>query len=664
MRSKKNFLMIVFFLISFGCLTACSKAKSVDNQNTIKETEQTQSVEKDNVDKEIKDVSWAKEAVFYQIFVRSFYDGNGDGIGDFKGITQKVAYLKELGVNAIWLMPMMESTTYHGYDVVDYYSVEKDYGTMEDFKEMIDTCHDNDIKVIIDFVVNHSSNQNQWFLDAVSNKDSKYRNYYEISDEIPKESDGWRKDNKTGEFYYAFYDSIMPDLNYKNQEVRDEIKNVASFWMDEGVDGFRLDGSKNIDIKDPTITHSWWTEFTSFVKDKNPSAFIVGENWNGTMKDIAPFYTDMYSSFNFPLQKVIENMAGGANQDVISVLNDGYKLYEEAAKSSNGLIEYPIDSTMLGNHDMDRIASKVGSIEKAKLSASILFTLPGTPFIYYGDELGQLGQKPDPNIREPFDWYASTAGEGMTVMNQMMFNKSVYTKANDGISYEEEISDSNSILNHYKKLISIRESNKMLFNGKYETIGMEDGLYAYSISEEGTDYKLLIVHNQSETDKTFALKVTGTDLYTDTEVVATDSYPLKAYNTLIFKYTSDELPVDKEDFEYTAPAEYSVTFKVTLPENTPMDEKIYLVGDFNSWNECDENYIMERTSQTTCEITIHAMASSKIEYKFTRGSWEKREQNAKGADLVGPLQKENRYYTFEKDGKAEECVIEKWSDIK
>lgn len=664
MRRKKILLMVMLILVSFGCLTACSKTKSVDNQNANKETKQAQKDTQGNTKEELKDVSWAKDAVFYQIFVRSFNDGNGDGIGDFKGITNKVSYLKELGVNAIWLMPMMESTTYHGYDVVDYYSVEKDYGTQEDFEEMIKTCHDNDIKVIIDFVVNHSSSQNKWFTDAISNKDSKYRDYYEISDEMPAESDGWRKDSKTGEFYYAFYDSIMPDFNYKNQVVRDEIKNVASFWLDEGVDGFRLDGSKNIDVKDPTVTHSWWTEFTSFVKDKNPSAFIVGENWNGTMKDIAPFYADMHSSFNFPLQKVIENMAIGANQDVVSVLNDGYKLYEDAAKSSNGLIEYPIDSTMLGNHDMDRIASKVGSIENAKLAASILFTLPGTPFVYYGDELGQLGKKPDPNIREPFDWYASAEGEGMAKMNQMGYNNSVYTKANDGISYEEESADSNSIFNHYKKLIAIRKSNTMLFDGSYETIGMEDGLYAYTVSKEGTDYKLLIVHNQSKTDKTFALKVKGTDLYTNAEVAATDSYPLKANNTLIFKYTSDESPVSKDDFEYTAPAEYKVNFKITLPENTPMDENIYLVGDFNSWNECDSNYIMKRTSKTTCEISLSGMALSKIEYKFTRGSWDKREQNAKGADLVGPLQKENRYYTFEKDGNAEECVIEKWSDIK
>lgn len=607
--------------------------------------------------------AWARNAVFYQIFVRSFYDGNGDGIGDFQGITKNIGYLKELGVDAVWLMPMFESSTYHGYDVVDYYSVEQDYGTMEEFQELVDTCHENGIKIIIDFVVNHSSSYNEWFQDALSNPESEYRDYYFIQDTEPEDASMWWKDEETGLYYYGHYDSIMPDFNYGNAAVHEKIKDVAGFWLDKGIDGFRLDGSNNIDEENESVTHAWWQEFTAYVKEKNPDAFIVGENWYSNTQSIAPYYGDMYSSFDFPLCNKIADMTGGSQTDVVSILADVHESYAAAAEGSGGLVSYFSDATMIGNHDMDRIATRAGSQENARLAAALLMTLPGTPFIYYGDELGQYGQSPDGNRREPFDWYASAEGEGMTVMKGTYFDNMVYTVAGDGISYEEEAADENSMLHYYKKLIAIRKENPMLFYGKYETIGFCDGAYAYCVTDDSASDMLLIVHALRE-DVSFTLKGAGTDLLTGTEYAADDTVDLASKNTLILKCAAGGTLLSADEFSKDiSEGEYTITVSVTLPENTPMDENIYIVGTFNDWNECDENYIMTRTSETACEIKLTAEAYSSIEYKFTRGSWDMREQNAAGEDLIGPLQKQNREYIFETDEDVLECTIDKWSDI-
>ena len=339
-------------------LAACGE-KTTPQEETEKELQSSEAQENDAepAEQETAD-AWARNAVFYQIFVRSFYDGNGDGIGDFQGITKNIEYLKELGVDAIWLMPMFESSTYHGYDVVDYYSVEQDYGTMEEFQELVDSCHENDIKIIIDFVVNHSSSYNEWFRDALSNPESEYRDYYLIQDTEPENMSMWWQDEETGMYYYGHYDSIMPDFNYDNAAVHEKIKDVAGFWLDKGIDGFRLDGSNNIDEENESATHAWWQEFTAYVKEKNPNAFIVGENWYSNTQSIAPYYGDMYSSFDFPLCNKIADMTGGSQTDVVSILADVHESYAAAAEGSNGLVSYFADSTMIGNHDMDRIAAR------------------------------------------------------------------------------------------------------------------------------------------------------------------------------------------------------------------------------------------------------------------------------------------------------------------
>ncbi|OQY10479.1 MAG: hypothetical protein B6I28_00975 [Fusobacteriia bacterium 4572_132] len=450
---------------------------------------------------DVANVDWAKEAIFYEIFVRSFADGNGDGIGDFKGLGDNLDYLEDLGVDALWLMPTFDSPSYHGYDIVDYYNVEPDYGNMEDFDEFIKKAHKKGIKVILDLVVNHSSIDNEWMKEAEKGEESKYYDYYVWADDFDNlnETGGWGQDiwkysKEAKKNYMGIFWSGMPDLNLRNKEVRKEIKNVAKFWLEKGVDGFRLDASKHIDDKNKEVTLNWWKEFNSYVKEVNPEAYLVGENWDSDSNVIAPFFETMDSSFNFGISSEIISLADGKKVDVIEKLNEMYKIYGGYKKDF-------IDATFIKNHDMERVRSSLnGNVKKVKLAATILLTLPGTPFLYYGEELGQKGMKPDANIREPFDWYASGEGFGMTSMKVGGFSDRMkYTKANDGISLEEEAKDPKSIYNYYKKLIKIRKSTNLFTEGQYKTLNTQDGVYGYAIGNEREVY--MVIHNISDDKK-------------------------------------------------------------------------------------------------------------------------------------------------------------------
>lgn len=678
---KKRIVSLILAATMSFSLAACSgESKSTTNDigNTETNNADTNATETGSIKEESTETvsteselitginpKWAETTTFYEIFVRSFADSNDDGIGDFNGIAENLDYLKDLGVGAIWLMPMMESTTYHGYDVADYYLPNPDYGTMEDFDNLVAACHEKDIKIIIDFVVNHTSSENEWFKSALADENSPYRDFYFIEETIPvAETDAeysyWKQDAETGLYYYAHYDTIMPDLNYHNQEVRDEIKNVAKFWLEHGIDGFRLDGSKEIDT-DIEVTLDWWREFTSEVCSVKEDAFIVGENWTTEYALVGRYYDAMPSSFNFIAADNILSMAKGQYIDLIANMNQMRKRYQSKVEDSevNAIM---VDSVMIGNHDMDRMVTRVNSIEKAKLAATIQFTIAGTPFIYYGEEIGQAGQKPDDNRREPFDWYASADGEYMTEMTDIFFNPVLtYVQPADGVSVEEEKENPDSMLNHYKTLIAMRNTHPTFYNGTYETLGMGGGgLYAYKVYDDKGQY--LVIHNQRKDDKTITLNVDGTDIYNNVEVAA-GSYELKAYSSLILKYDSDVNPINDAEFEKEEAQTFTVTFRVTVPENTPADEPIYIIGTFDNWTVANAPYIMTKVDDCTYEYTMTGAELSSIEYKYNRGNWDAREQNADHVDLVGPLQKENREYTYYEDNYVVEDTIESWSDI-
>ncbi|MGM0370270.1 MAG: alpha-amylase family glycosyl hydrolase [Bacillota bacterium] len=527
------------------------KIEVIDQQNnTSKETEVLSFDKLDNTN-DWEPAKWAKDAVFYEVFVRSFYDGSGDGIGDFAGLKEKIPYFKELGIDALWLMPINDSPTYHGYDVVDYYETNSDYGTRKEFREFLEAAHENDLKVIMDLVVNHTADDHKWFQEARKSEENEYTDYYIWRDEFdnidekgPWGQQVWHK-FFTPDYYYAVFWDQMPDLNFRNPDVRQEMKKRAKFWLDpngdgdfsDGVDGFRLDAALHIDDKDPQVTHNWWQEFNTAVKEVNPDAFLVGENWTDTKK-MAKFYDDLDASFNFSLaDKIIDFASEGqaSDTDILAEIKEIHQVY------SNYSEEY-IDATFLRNHDQDRVASELnGNKGQMKLAASVLFTLPGTPFVYYGEELGQKGTKPDDNIREPFDWYQEAEGEGMTTMSKGGFyHQMKYTKEDDGISLEEQQNQAGSIFEHYQKLIKIRKNNPLLFDGEYTKIKTNEQTYGYKVSSSEADYNLFVIHNQSGQDSQVKTSDQVQGLLTE-ETYQAGQVKIDAYGTLILKSTREQL---------------------------------------------------------------------------------------------------------------------------
>lgn len=433
---------------------------------------------------------WAKDAIFYEVFVRSFYDSTGDKIGDFKGLKDKLSYLKDLGVTALWLMPINSSPSYHGYDVLDYKNLNNNFGSLEDFKSLLSEAKKLNIKIIMDFVLNHTSSSHPWFIDARSDENSPYRNYYiwaDPTDNTKKLGDWgqtvWHKYN--GSEYYGVFWGGMPDLNYRNKNLRNEIKDATKFWLNLGVDGFRLDASRYIDTNEE-VTQLWWHDFNSYVKSINKDAFIVGENWDNSIDFVGKFINSMDSSFNFSLRDNIISMAKGSD---VSLIDEIFLRNSVYSKENPNFI----DSLFIGNHDMTRVASELqGDIQKQKYAMSILLTLPGTPFIYYGEEIGLYGTKPDENLREPMDWYKKASGPGMT---EMKVGKIKYTKSSDGISVEEQNLDKNSLLNYTKKLIKIRKDNPAIYKGTIKPFDLGKKVNAYTVSYK--ENSLIIIHNSN-----------------------------------------------------------------------------------------------------------------------------------------------------------------------
>ncbi|HEY8345043.1 MAG TPA: alpha-amylase family glycosyl hydrolase [Bacillota bacterium] len=481
---------------------------------------------------------WARTSVFYEIFVRSFYDGDNDGIGDFKGLREKIGYLKELGIDAVWLMPCFASPSYHGYDVVDYCRINPDYGTNEDFWAFLTAAHEQGIKVILDLAFNHTSTGHPWFMASVRGRQSKYRGYYFWAEPYEELTPGpwgqniWHQYTRA-EKYMGLFGPQMPDLNLRNPEVREELKKIAGYWLDpngdgdpsDGVDGFRLDAAMHIDHVAMEVTHRWWQEFNAYVKLINPEAFLVGENM-ASMSTVAPFYGDLDSSFNFDLAERMIYVAGGRYRDLLAIIADMHKAY--AAYNPDF-----IDSTFLSNHDQNRVATQLaGNINRMKLAAALLLTLPGTPFIYYGEELGQGGAKPDEHIREPFDWYAAAEGPGMTDLRLWTNKEPLYTQAFDGISVEEQEEETTSLLNHYRKLIRLRKEHPAFFNGRYERLDTPQGTYGYSVA--GDTYLLWVIHNYQTRPQTIRVEGEAIELLSSQQVEG--EVGINPLGTIIIKY--------------------------------------------------------------------------------------------------------------------------------
>ncbi|WP_397369742.1 alpha-amylase family glycosyl hydrolase [Paenibacillus glycanilyticus] len=444
--------------------------------------------------------------VYYEIFVRSFYDASGDGIGDLNGVTAKLDYLQQLGVGGIWLMPVNPSPSYHGYDVTDYRAVNPDYGTLEDLKKLTDEAHKRGIKVIMDLVVNHTSTEHPWFKEAIANPDSKYRSWYHFAgaDEDAKAdgavgSNPWHVSADGKSKYLGVFWEGMPDLNFDNADVRQELVSVGQYWLEQGLDGFRLDAAKHIygdyasTINSPEIqgaNQKWWQEFRSGLSGVKPDAYLVGEVWDSPVV-IAPYLDKaLDSAFDFDLAgKLISSADRERDSDLAFTLGKAYGLYE---KSSGGTY---VDAPFLSNHDQTRVMTALnGNLAHARMAAAMLLTLPGNPFIYYGEELGMAGAKPDEYLREPMVWYASPeGGEGQT-----SWEPSKYNAAGSAVSVESEQQNDQSLLAWYRMLLKWRSEEPALRDGGIAAYSLKNAVPQVSAYVRATaDERVLVLHNLS-----------------------------------------------------------------------------------------------------------------------------------------------------------------------
>ena len=432
--------------------------------------------------------------VYYTVFVQSFYDSNGDGIGDLKGLISKLDYLKDLGVQGLWLLPVHPSPTYHKYDVADYYGIHPDYGTLNDYKTLVKEAHKRNMVVLLDLVVNHTSNRIKWFQEAVKDPKGKYRNFYIWSGNVAdfeSEPYHWHavRDDKgkklDGERYYGFFWWEMPDLNFDNPEVRQEINRVASFWMKEaGVDGFRLDAAKYIYPEtQQEKTVKWWEEFRAEAQKIKKNVIIVGEVW-GPGKEIAPYIKNgMTACFNFQLA---DSIRISLKEEKDHYMLQTWWQIHDVYKKENPAWE---DAIFLSNHDINRIMTDIGpKPEKAKVAATLLLTLPGNPFIYYGEEIGMLGEKPDEFIREPFLWNMEGEDRGQTTWEKPFSSSSQTVKP---LRYQ--IEDPKSIYHYYKDLINLRNKSLALSKGTFQPYVQENRkIIAYYRASENENWLILI----------------------------------------------------------------------------------------------------------------------------------------------------------------------------
>jgi alpha-amylase len=440
---------------------------------------------------------WWNDTVFYEIFVRSFYDSDGDGIGDFNGLTEKLDYLNDgdpatttdLGITGLWLMPIFPSPSYHGYDVTDYYAVNSQYGTLEDFQRLLEEAHQRGIRVTIDLVVNHTSSNHPWFVESQDPASAK-RDWYIWEEKSPGFNGPWGQQvwYRLGEdFYYAVFAESMPDLNMQNPDVVAEINNVAKFWLELGVDGFRLDAAKHIveegEVQENTeLTHEFWEVFRTAYKSVNPQAMAVGEVWSGSEQVQRYLEGDELDlAFNFDLAG---NILDGVNE------GNPFKTRNALASAASTFTQMQFGS-FLANHDQARVMNRfLNNIDKARLAASALLTAPGVPYLYYGEEIGMSGGKPDENIRTPFHWNAEkNAGFTSAALPWRLVNTE-FPERNVALMTD----DPASLLSHYRALIHLRNQHAALRVGKYYEVQAEQPnvLAFLRVSQEET---VLVVLN-------------------------------------------------------------------------------------------------------------------------------------------------------------------------
>jgi alpha-amylase len=577
---------------------------------------------------------WWNDAVFYEVFVRSFKDSNGDGQGDLKGLIGKLDYLNDgdstthtdLGVTGIWLMPIQQSPSYHGYDVIDYRTVEQDYGTNADFQNLITEAHKRGIKVIIDYVMNHTSSQHPWFQTSIDSLSAK-RNWYVWQNPKPNMTGPWGQQvwyPQNGSNYYAIFWSGMPDLNYRTPEVKTEMFDVARFWLqDMNADGFRLDATRYI-IETGTVleedpgTFEFWKEFRSAYKSYKADAFAVGEAWAAT--DISKEYVSdstLDYCFEFDLAAAIVNA-------VNSGATAGLRTQVDKVMASYPFLQF---GTFLTNHDMNRVMDQFGkSFPKAKVASDLLMTLPGVAYVYYGEEIGMIGSGVDENKRTPLQW-DNTSQAGFTTGTPWRPVNADFA----GKNIKSQQSDTASLWTNYRNLISIRNNQVALRKGNYKTI-LASASPVISFLRQYQNENIVVVSNTGASAvSNVQLSLTQGGItpgnYILVELQGDNQLPLTidntggfsnlllsqipAQSTLIYKL------LDSSKVATTVTFQIDMNSMIASGNFNPATDSVDIVASFNHFGADSITILKDINGNGIYSITISGMnIGSKINYKY------------------------------------------------
>ena len=491
---------------------------------------------------------WWHSSVVYQIYPRSFNDSNGDGIGDINGIREKLDYLKELGIDVIWLSPVYKSPNDdNGYDISDYCDIMDEFGTMDDMEKLLKEANEKGIKILMDLVVNHTSDEHKWFIEAKKSKDNKFRDYYIWRDPVNGHEpnnlgscfsgSAWQYDESTDQYYLHLFSKKQPDLNWENENVRNEVYKMMNFWVDKGIGGFRMDVIDLIGkVPDEMITGNG-PKLHDYLQEMNKAALeghdllTVGETWGAT-PEIAKLYSNPKRkelSMVFQFEHIgLDQIEGKEKWDVKPL--DLLDLKKVLSKWQTELEGEGWNSLFWNNHDLPRIVSRWGNdreyrVESAKMLATLLHGMKGTPYIYQGEELGMTNVRFEDineyNDIETLNMYKDRISKGYSHDEIMA---SIYAKGRDNartpmqwdstenagfttgkpwlkvnknykfINVEDCLQDKDSIFYHYKKLIDIRKHNDTIIYGNYKLLLPEDkNVFAYSRELNGD--KIVVVCN-------------------------------------------------------------------------------------------------------------------------------------------------------------------------
>lgn len=500
----------VAFLLAIGMLTSILSSCKTDIQE----------------EKKVYDDNYRN---FYEIYVRSFSDSNGDGIGDLQGVLSKLDYLRaakgqddshSLGIDAVWFMPICPSPSDHKYDVTDYCNIDPSYGTMEDFEELLQKFHERGIHVIIDLVLNHSSQLHPWFIqacEAVNNGDfdNKYVNYYTFTTE-PEDIDeegnpvGYNPvpGNEEGYYYESRFSPNMPDLNLDNPDVWAEIKDIMKFWIEKGVDGFRLDACKSFYTHSMSKSIEALAKIVEYGKSVKSDCYFVAEVWDSAWA-IAQYYNSGVDSiFNFdcsymgPYAGLYYNIDTGNGRKLGHVLED----FNIGIRNSN---LNAIDAPFISNHDTPRSGTYFNGSANKKLAASLYMMLPGNPFIYYGEETGMTGGwENDPDKRLPIKWSTEESGIYIIPPTGAHYIESPRYGALEQLEHET------SLVNHYRKLIKLKNMNPEI--QRAQVVSASDLHYnvaSYTCAYENSS--VMVIHNMTGTPKKINVREAGYEDYSE-----------------------------------------------------------------------------------------------------------------------------------------------------